>query len=62
MIKLLIIGVLLICGILELVLPKEKLVNKEKLKEEQDFHKLVKQNRTMGIVFICIAVILFFIM
>lgn len=62
MIKILIIAVMLICGVISLVLPKEKLYNPEKVKSEQDKEKVIKQTRTMGIVFIIVALIFVFVL
>ena len=61
MIKMLIELVLLICGLLLLVIPEDKLVNKNKLKPNQDTKQVAKQTRTMGIIFIGLAVLFFFI-
>ena len=62
MIKLLLVGTMLICGILLLVLPEDKLVNKEKLKPNQDPIQAVKQTRNSGIIFIIIAIVFAIIM
>lgn len=43
MIKILIIGVMLVCGVISLVLSKEKLYNPEKIKSEEDKSKVIKK-------------------
>lgn len=60
MIKILVIITLIICGLLSLLLPEDKLVNKEKLNPNQDSAQIVKQTRKMGIILI-IGAILFLI-
>lgn len=62
MIKILIVGVMFICGLISLVIPKEKLYNPEKVKTEQDKEKVIKQTRTMGIIFIIVALIFVFVL
>lgn len=61
MISMIFAVVMLICGVLFLVLPEEKLVDKNKLKPDQSFEQAVKQNRRYGIIIIVVAVILFFV-
>lgn len=62
MIKLLIIETIMICGILLLVLPEDKLVNKEKLNPNQDPIQAVKQTRNSGIILIIVAIVFAIIM
>lgn len=61
MISIVLAVVMLICGVLFLVLPEDKLVDKNKLKSNQSFEQAVKQNRRYGTIIIVIAVILFFV-
>ena len=53
---------MLICGILLLVLPEDKLVNKEKIKPNQDPVQVVKQTRNSGIILIIVAIVFAIIM
>ena len=62
MIKILLIAVMVVCGLLSLLLPEDKLVNKDKLKPNQDAKQVAKQTRTMGIIFVGLAILFFFIM
>ena len=51
--------IMIIFGVLLLVLPKDKLVKKEKLSDEKAAEKSLKIIRTSGIVFIVAGIILF---
>lgn len=51
--------IMIIFGVLLLVLPKDKLVKKEKLSDEKAAEKSLKIIRISGIVFIVAGIILF---
>ena len=61
MISIILVVIMLFCGVLCLVLPEDKLVNKDKLKPDQSFEEAVKSNRKYGIIMIGIAIVFFFI-
>ena len=61
MVAIIAVVIMVITGILFLVLPEDKLVKKDKLKPDENFEQLVKNNRRYGWLMLGLAAFFFWI-
>lgn len=53
---------MLVCGLIMLVLPKDKLYNPKKLKTQDEINKVIKESRRAGIIAIIVGLLFLFVL
>ncbi len=53
--------IMVVCGIITLLLPKDKLINSKKVITEAEKDKIVKKSRLSALIFIILGVLFIFI-
>lgn len=53
--------IMVVCGIITLLLPKDKLINSKKVITEEEKDKIVKKSRLSALIFIILGVLFIFI-
>lgn len=53
--------IMVVCGIITLLLPKDKLINSKKVITEAEKDKIVKKSRLSALIFITLGVLFIFI-
>lgn len=53
--------IMVICGLVMLLIPKNKLYNPEKVKTQEEVDKIIKNSRTSAIIFVVLGLLFLFI-